>query len=138
MKITPNCKILLEAAMSERHANCFDIRCVDDDNGEASIEVDLIDAANANRVIDVDGVKVSISIEDEQALSNVIFSEKDGGMYLAVEGDECGCGCGGHHHHEGECCGCGEEGCGCGEEGCSCGDESCGCGEGCRCQSEEA
>lgn len=111
MKITPNCKALLATFMAENKADCFDIACTNDENGEANIEVDLIDSSRAKRLIEVDGVKVSISQEDEALLANVIFEEKDGDMYLTVEGGCCGCGGHHHHHHEGECCGCGDDGC---------------------------
>ena len=73
------------------------------DEGEVGLSLALIDEKDADRIIEVNGLKINISEEDEKYLESATFDGEGTNLKVTMpmQGHGCGCGC---HHHEGECC----------------------------------
>jgi cobalamin biosynthesis protein CbiG len=128
MKFTPAGKDLFEKYLTANKLDIVSVAIEENEEG-AAIAVNLIttDEAEGLRVIDVDGIKVAISEEDEQSLEEAVFDvgENEGEFMIDLPHH--------HHHHHGDGCCCGDDDCCCGEheheDGCCCGEEGCNCGE---------
>lgn len=86
------------------------------------LNIGLIEEAGARRLIEVNGIKIDITEEDEAALEETTFDAE--GENLKVTMPHCGCGH--HRHHHGEGCCHHHEG------------EECCCDDGCDCHKHEA
>ena len=143
MKFTEAGKALFEKYLKENHLDIVAISIEESEDQGAAINVNLITEkeGEGKRVIDVDGIKVAISEEDEAGLEKAVIDrarnpeaptaqEAPGTQQPLVDV--------GRpkrefvidlpHHEEGCCCSDGDCGCGCDEaEGGCCGEHSCGC-----------
>ncbi len=98
MKITNEAKAIIEQLLKDNGSDTLIVKIgVSSCCGGKSIQLDLGNAVDLPRTINVDGVKVAITEEEEKQLEKVVFAAEGG--ELIVQSDECGCG------GEGGCCG---------------------------------
>ncbi len=121
MKFTEAGKALFEKYLKENHLDIVAISIEESEDQGAAINVNLITEKEGEeqRVIDVDGIKVAISEEDEAGLEKAVFDvgRNEGEFVIDLP-----------HHEEGCCCSDSDCGCGCDEaDGGCCGEHGCGC-----------
>ena len=113
MNITDSAKTVFLAAMEKTGLPVCHLGLTTTHCGHKGLDLNLIKEEEATRLIEVNGLKVDISEEDEAALDGYTFDGVGNSLRLiAPETAGRGCGCGGNCE-EGECCeGCGEGCCG--------------------------
>lgn len=107
MKITDECKNKLNELLLKNEADTLILSTSDSNEKGFTMNLDLGKKANCPRVIQVNGINVAISEEDEKELEDIVFDFD--GTQIVIE----------QEHH---CCSCHDECCGCHEDGndCSC------------------
>ncbi|MCF0112826.1 MAG: hypothetical protein HUJ60_02495, partial [Bacilli bacterium] len=130
MVITEKGKTCILNVMAKLKKDALAIVLAEDEQGPL-LDIAVIEKRDADRLIEVNGVSLAISEEDERSLENYVFDAEGEELHVYAN-HHC---CGGHHHHEDGCCGHHhhEEGCGCEQKG----DEKCTCGDECHCHDEE-
>lgn len=121
MKFTEAGKALFEKYLKENHLDIVAISIEESEDQGAAINVNLITEkeGEGQRVIDVDGIKVAISEEDEAGLEKAVFDVGRNESEFVIDLP---------HHEEGCCCSDSDCGCGCDEaDGGCCGEHGCGC-----------
>jgi hypothetical protein len=97
MKITNEAKTIIEQLLKENGSDTLIVKIgVSSCCGGKSIQLDLGNAVDLPRISEINGVKVSMTEEDEKQLEKVVFSAEK--SELIIQSDECGCG------GEGGCC----------------------------------
>lgn len=125
MKITNECRDLLNEILKENGVDTLEISLEEAEDHSVAINMAVIDSKEATRIIEVNGIKVSIDEETENTLEGATFGANEGEITITL--DHCCCGhdhgeheccheegeehecCGHHHEHEGNCCCEGEE-----------------------------
>ncbi len=108
MKITDECRNQLNELLSKNGADTLIIKTTDSTEKGFIMNLDLGKKENNSRVIQVNGINVAISEEDEDDLEDIVFDFD--GEQIVIE----------QEHH---CCSCQEDCCGCHEQDgteCSC------------------
>lgn len=120
MKITDACKERFLELFKENDVDTLIISTKEQSENGFVMDLDLGKKTDKDRIIDVNGINVSISEADEELFEDITF-DVDGDK-IAIIKDHC-C-CGGHcHDDDDDCCCCGEE-----EHECHCHDDGCSCG----------
>lgn len=98
MKITEEAKKIIQKFLEENGSDTLVVTIgVSSCCGGKSIQLDLGNAKDMPRVIEVNGVLVAIGEADEAQLKDMTFSTQNGQLSLEEAG--CGCGCGGEECH---------------------------------------
>lgn len=110
MKITDSCREVLFDLFSKNQADTLIISTKDNTEKGYTMNIDLGTKEMLGRVIQINGVNVSISEEDEEILHDIVF-DFDGNQIVVIQESHCchangGCGC----ESDGDCCG---SDCGC-------------------------
>ena len=93
MKITDEAKVIIENALNEQNSDSVKLALKETENGYG-LSMELINKAEEDRVVDVNGVNVVMDTETEMALLTTIFAVNDGELVLQNEA-HCGGGCSG-------------------------------------------
>lgn len=136
MKITNEAKEAILALLKENEVDTLNVS-VTHDGHHHSINLEIGNKDEFDRVISINDMNVAISEEDENALEHIVLDLRDGELFLFDEGHHC---CHGHGHHDGEgCCHDHEHN---HEEGCCHNHEhhegECCCGDDCECEEEHS
>lgn len=103
LTITDKCKELFIGVLKDNEADVLTISLGEEKDGQVAVNLNVAKEGEAERIIEINGIKVGISEEDEHSMSDVIFDSDGDDILIGVRQHECGCGH--HHHHEdGECC----------------------------------
>ncbi len=93
MKITDEAKVIIENALKEQNTDSIRLSLKETETG-TGLSMELINKADDDRVVDVNGVNVVMDLETEMNLLSVVFAENDGELVLQSE-SSCGGGCSG-------------------------------------------
>lgn len=91
MKITNEAKIVIDEALKEQNFNSIKLSIKETETGYG-LAMELVNKAEGDRCVDINGVNVVMDEETEMALITTIFDAQNGELVLASEG---GCGHGG-------------------------------------------
>lgn len=104
LTITDECKELFLGVLKDNEADVLTISLGEEKDGQVAVNLNVAKEGEAERIIEINGIKVGISEEDEHSMSDVVFDSDGDDILIGVRQHECGCGHHHHHHEDGECC----------------------------------
>ena len=108
MEITDNAKEIFQEAMDRLHKDACRIELVRHHCGGFQLGMELICKEEAKRLIDINGLSIDLSEEDEATLKGYAFDAQGKNLRLIAPNTHCGGCCHGDGQCNGDCDGDGE------------------------------